>query len=298
MIKRILILFSFCILFSVICKSQSYKFTYYLDADLISVPKDKAIILGKGVYEDNLLRLDCFLINSSVILISLHFTDSTLAHLEGLYESFYLNGKTEKEGNFVNDLEEGVWFKYDTLGKKTDSVFYKNGLTYITATYRYHKNESLSYYTIKDSLQDTYQTISYKEDGSLSGEVFFKGQKGILKIYSDSGLKTDSLFTREEIEASFPGGDMGWRQYLQRNLNANVPVNNKAPSGKYTVIIKFIVTKDGTLKDIYAETYMGFGMEQEVIRIIKNGPKWMPAVQYGRKVNAYRRQPVTFLVEN
>ena len=39
-------------------------------------------------------------------------------------------------------------------------------------------------------------------------------------------------------------------------------------------------------------------MEVEAIRVIMNGPKWVPATQYGYKVNAYRRQPVTFLVEN
>ena len=105
------------------------------------------------------------------------------------------------------------------------------------------------------------------------------------------------MFTREENEATFPGGDAGWRQYLQKNLNASVAVDNRAPAGKYKAVVKFIVTKDGTLKDIYAETYHGYGIEQEVIRIIKNGPKWIPAVQYGRNVNAYRRQPVTFLVE-
>ena len=38
-------------------------------------------------------------------------------------------------------------------------------------------------------------------------------------------------------------------------------------------------------------------MEEEVMRIIKKGPKWIPAMQNGRPVNAYRRQPVTFMVE-
>jgi protein TonB len=37
-------------------------------------------------------------------------------------------------------------------------------------------------------------------------------------------------------------------------------------------------------------------MEEEVVRIIKKGPKWKPAVQNGKLVNAYRRQPVTFVV--
>ena len=37
-------------------------------------------------------------------------------------------------------------------------------------------------------------------------------------------------------------------------------------------------------------------MEEEVIRVIKKGPKWVPAVQYGRNVKAYRIQPVTLVV--
>ncbi len=38
------------------------------------------------------------------------------------------------------------------------------------------------------------------------------------------------------------------------------------------------------------------GMEEEAVRVIKNGPKWTPALQNGRNVNAYRRQPITFQV--
>jgi len=37
-------------------------------------------------------------------------------------------------------------------------------------------------------------------------------------------------------------------------------------------------------------------MEKEVMRIIKKGPKWQPAMQDGKPLNAYRRQPVTFMV--
>ena len=74
-------------------------------------------------------------------------------------------------------------------------------------------------------------------------------------------------------------------------------VVNDAPSGKYTTIIKFVVSRNGTLSDIMAETNLRYGMEEEVIRIIKKSGTWIPAEQNNRKVNAYRRQPVTFLVE-
>ena len=38
-------------------------------------------------------------------------------------------------------------------------------------------------------------------------------------------------------------------------------------------------------------------MEQEVMRIIKNSAQWQPASQNGRMVKAYRKQPVTFMIE-
>jgi protein TonB len=37
-------------------------------------------------------------------------------------------------------------------------------------------------------------------------------------------------------------------------------------------------------------------MEAEAVKVIKKGPNWTPAVQNGRQVNAYRKQPITFQV--
>ncbi|RZM17984.1 MAG: hypothetical protein EOO88_41905, partial [Pedobacter sp.] len=48
--------------------------------------------------------------------------------------------------------------------------------------------------------------------------------------------------------------------------------------------------------DVVAETSFGHGMEAEAIKAIKKGPKWTPAIQNGRNVNAYRRQPITYIV--
>ena len=112
----------------------------------------------------------------------------------------------------------------------------------------------------------------------------------------DSSKIDERIFTKVEEEAEFPGGGDAWRKFLTKNLNADVPSNHKAPSGMYPVVVKFIVGKDGSIRDIAAETNLGFGMEEEVIRIIGKSGKWKPAVQNGRTVNAYRRQPVTFAV--
>jgi periplasmic protein TonB len=126
----------------------------------------------------------------------------------------------------------------------------------------------------------------------LSFIVNAKAQEKILVIDS-----TDSPFTRVEVEAEFPGGAREWVKFLQKNLIGSTPSDNKARKGKYTVIVKFIVDKDGSIYDVTAETQHGFGMENEVKRVIQIGPKWIPAMQNGKAVKALRRQPVTFLVE-
>jgi bla regulator protein blaR1 len=104
------------------------------------------------------------------------------------------------------------------------------------------------------------------------------------------------VFEKVEIEASFRGGYEEWKNYLERNLDKNIPVKNGCKPGTYTVVVQFIVGKDGRVSDVRALTNHGFGMEEEAMRMIKKGPDWVPAIQNGHNVKAYRKQPFTFVV--
>ena len=57
-----------------------------------------------------------------------------------------------------------------------------------------------------------------------------------------------------------------------------------------------MVDKEGNIKAVIPITHHGFGMEEEVIRVMKLSPKWTPARQNGKIVNAYKMQAVTFLM--
>jgi protein TonB len=105
--------------------------------------------------------------------------------------------------------------------------------------------------------------------------------------------KEPEIYTSVEIDAKYTGN---WRAFLEKNLNANVPVDNGAAPGTYQVVIQFVVDKEGNMSDIKALTNHGFGMEQEAMRVIKKSTKWEPAIQNGYPVKAYRRQPITFQV--
>lgn len=97
-----------------------------------------------------------------------------------------------------------------------------------------------------------------------------------------------------EIDASFKGN---WIKFLERNLRGEVPVENNAPPGIYKVVIQFVVDLEGKVSDIKPLTNFGYGMEEEAIRVLKKADKWEPAIQNGRQVKAYRRQPITFRID-
>jgi len=108
--------------------------------------------------------------------------------------------------------------------------------------------------------------------------------------------KEPDVWLDVQIPAEFPGGITAWQRYLEKNLDPETAINNGAGEGTYTVVISFIVSKDGTISNVIPATKIGYGLEEEAIKIIKKGPKWVPARQNGQQVNAYRSQPITFLV--
>jgi hypothetical protein len=149
---------------------------------------------------------------------------------------------------------------------------------------------------------DSIKNINVLKGDAAVSKYGEKGRFGVIEIYlkdfeiSEAGKKDEEIVEMPEIEAAFPGGDAIWRKYLERTLNGQIATDKKAPAGTYTVVVQFKVDKGGNISDVKAVTNHGYGMEQEVIRVISRGPKWSPAIQNGRQVVAYRRQPVTFVV--
>lgn len=111
------------------------------------------------------------------------------------------------------------------------------------------------------------------------------------------GEDDNKEYTNVQKEAQYPGGAGAWKTYLTRNLRADVPTENGAPAGRnYTVVVSFLVGKDGTVSQVKAENDPGYGTAQEAVRVIQRSGKWTPAVQNGRNVVYRQRQQVTFQV--
>lgn len=119
---------------------------------------------------------------------------------------------------------------------------------------------------------------------------------GVTKAIKSEADKMEEEFRSVQIAAEFPGGIKEWQKFLERNLNSELPTENGAPVGVYTVVVTFIVDIDGKVSDVQAESDPGYGTKDEAIRVIRKGPKWIPANQNGRSVEYRHKQAITFKV--
>ncbi len=146
---------------------------------------------------------------------------------------------------------------------------------------------------LEDTKIGTINQEGIKDEGIVAPPVEVKGT-GVEAPKQEEDY--DKVFTVVQIPAEFPGGIPAWTKYLERNLNRDLPVDNGAPPGKYTVVVSFIVDKNGGISEVKAENDPGFGTKDEAVRVIKRGPNWKPAIQNGRQVIYRHKQSITFLV--
>lgn len=212
----------------------------------------------------------------------------------GDYQSFYNDGKTESKQFFQDGKLKGTGLKYYRSGMVSDSII-ADGQGNLTQ-YQFYENGNIFQegHAVRDSVKSATWNY-YSEEGKLIGtEQYDNG-----KVRSSSCIDADGNPVKSECkneEADFVGGIDGWRAFLTSFLNPDVPVKNNAPAGTYTVMLQFVVEKDGRLNDIKALTAFGYGMEQEAIRVLRRSPRWQPGILFGHTVRAYRRQPITFQI--
>lgn len=162
-------------------------------------------------------------------------------------------------------------------------------------------NAQLSYKTLPE--KSTY-THPAKDKRLLAVET---GWKRAEKLYPRIVTQPDiNVYSKVEIDAEFPGGTSSWFKYVQRTIESNIDELQKdGKSG--TVVVLFIVDKDGGVSDVHAMPCSESGvahclgaeskLAEVAVNAIRNGPNWIPAKLNGKNVNTYRRLPVTFRLE-
>ena len=91
--------------------------------------------------------------------------------------------------------------------------------------------------------------------------------------------KLRKISARVEINSPFRGGDSALVRSMERNLNQSVKGRNGVKKGKYIFSAAFIISKDGSISDVKCITDPGFGLCEDVLRVLKKTKTWTPATQ-------------------
>ncbi len=100
---------------------------------------------------------------------------------------------------------------------------------------------------------------------------------------------------RVDIQPEFPGGINEFKNFLVKNLKYPSAAQSAGVSGK--VYLQFTVNQDGSLDNISAIKGIGYGCDEEAIRVMKLMPAWKPGRQSGRAVRVKFNVPIVFALE-
>jgi protein TonB len=111
------------------------------------------------------------------------------------------------------------------------------------------------------------------------------------------------VFTSVRVQAQFPGGATAWGKYLQHNLRAevagdNIVLKRRQKDSLQKVIVSFLVDTTGNITEVQVENpeMVHPKVGAEAVRVIQQGPKWLPATINGAKVIYRQIQSITFIV--
>ena len=114
------------------------------------------------------------------------------------------------------------------------------------------------------------------------------------QVSASKDTANGDTFVKVEIESSFPGGQRAWIQFLQNNMVYPKKAIKKKIEG--TVVVQFIVNKDGSISDISAISGPE-ELRESAVDVLKKSPNWKPAKQDGRVVKSYKKQPIAYRLE-
>lgn len=121
--------------------------------------------------------------------------------------------------------------------------------------------------------------------------VFFMAFVSV-NAYSQSKEQDDAVYQVVSDQPQFPGGMQAMMKFISENRKYPAEAKAKDIHGK--VIVAFVVERDGSLSNVKIRRGIGYGCDEEAIRLIKSMPKWTPGKNGGKAVRVSFMLPVTF----
>lgn len=115
---------------------------------------------------------------------------------------------------------------------------------------------------------------------------------------AQSGSGTDEILEYGGVDQfpEFPGGMEAWSKFIQKNLRYPYAAQDASIQGK--VYVSFVVEKDGSITDVHVVRGIGYGCDDEAMRVIKKSPKWKAGMQNKQAVRVRYNMPINYVLSN
>jgi protein TonB len=138
------------------------------------------------------------------------------------------------------------------------------------------------------------------EEKTAIGTVDF--DKGSDEVAAQSGTgengqpggDSDVPFEIVDQMPQFPGGEREMMRFIKNNLR--YPLSAQANGVQGTVLLNFVIDREGKIVNIKVIKSVGFGCDEESVRVMGMMPLWSPGKQKGQTVLVSFTMPIRFVL--
>jgi TonB family protein len=113
---------------------------------------------------------------------------------------------------------------------------------------------------------------------------------------ANPGKDAAGYYDYAETAPYYTGGNAALQTYFDNNLTYPEDAIDNNIEG--TVMVRFTIDEDGTVQNATATgAKLGYGLEEEAVRVVNSMAAWTPGENNGKQVKAWYTLPVTFRLE-
>jgi len=242
--------------------------------------------------------------------------------LFGPFTFYYRNGQVEYKGNYLKSKRIGFWEEWYSDGKprqtgtflqleppakpryqntyQITSFWDSTGIEHIKeGTGKWFEisktGRLLTEGAYKDGVKEGKWLDYNEETGQVEHEEIFRAGELVQGTYvNEQGVQSTYDADSYEIMPEYPGGLAGLSKFLSRNMRYPQRARNRGVQG--TVFVGFVVDATGQVKDMKVLKGIGYGCDEEALRVVSIMPPWQAGRQRGKAVSVHYSLPIRFIM--
>lgn len=245
---------------------------------------------------------------NDVLESTMTYKDSDGKIRHGLFKSYYPNGNIDFYFTYRNDSLVGPSKKWYENGAIKEIGYYSLVNTIPTKKYQLTSywnidgiqtvvNGNGNYSESNDVHEESGSYLNSYKNGIWKGK-FLKKEFTYEEIYENGELIKGTSYingekinyTSLEVKPEPKKGVEHFYNYIAKNFEPTRAAEKAKIKG--SIILQFTVTKDGDITSIKVKKSMGYGLDEEAIRVLESYPKWKPGLQRGIPVNCSYLIPI------